>query len=80
MRKHELLGSCKSLGIHDQRCVALDNPALQDNPTVWWDTALIEDIVDTHVRKWEVDAVRCLLSSSLTIAVCFRLCFEGLSH
>ncbi|KAK3369433.1 putative deacetylase LmbE-like domain-containing protein [Lasiosphaeria ovina] len=56
-RRQELLGSCKALGILEKRCVALDNAALQDSPTVWWDTALIESIVDKHVKKWEIDAI-----------------------
>ncbi|KAK3322680.1 putative deacetylase LmbE-like domain-containing protein [Apodospora peruviana] len=56
-RRHELIGSCKSLGIKEQRCVAMDHAALQDNPTVWWDTDLIEAIVDEHVKKWQIDAI-----------------------
>ncbi|KAK3681590.1 putative deacetylase LmbE-like domain-containing protein [Podospora appendiculata] len=56
-RKLELMGSCKALGISDQRCVALDHADLQDNPTVWWDTPLIEGIVDKYVKKWDIDAI-----------------------
>jgi N-acetylglucosaminylphosphatidylinositol deacetylase len=37
----------------------VDHPGLQDNPKVWWDTKLIESIVHEHVKKWEIDAVRC---------------------
>ncbi|KAK0630944.1 putative deacetylase LmbE-like domain-containing protein [Bombardia bombarda] len=56
-RKLELVGSCQSLGISEPRCVAVDHPDLQDNPKVWWDTALIERIVDDYVRKWHIDAI-----------------------
>ncbi|KAK3987464.1 hypothetical protein QBC44DRAFT_331271 [Cladorrhinum sp. PSN332] len=56
-RGQELKGSCKALGIHFQRCVALDHPDLQDDPGVWWDTGLIENFVHEHVMKWEVDAI-----------------------
>ncbi|KAK5652914.1 hypothetical protein OQA88_9393 [Cercophora sp. LCS_1] len=57
MRKQELAGSCKALGIHEHRCIALDHPELQDNPKVWWDTNLVAKIVHEHVLKWQVDAI-----------------------
>ncbi|KAL2258406.1 hypothetical protein VTK26DRAFT_8295 [Humicola hyalothermophila] len=56
-RIQELPGSCAALGIHPQRCIAMDHPDLQDNPKVWWNTTLIESIVDEHVAKWDVDAI-----------------------
>lgn len=56
-RKQELKGSCRALGINPARCEALDHSSLQDNPTVWWDTDLIQSIVKEHVKKWEIDAV-----------------------
>ncbi|KAL1838454.1 hypothetical protein VTJ49DRAFT_2651 [Mycothermus thermophilus] len=56
-RQKELQGSCRALGVHAARCVALDHPELQDNPTVWWNTTLIEDIVREHVEKWKIDAI-----------------------
>jgi len=57
LRKEELRGSCEALGIHASRCIALDHPELQDNPKVWWNTDLIEDIVREYVKKWDVDAI-----------------------
>ncbi|KAK0639928.1 putative deacetylase LmbE-like domain-containing protein [Cercophora newfieldiana] len=57
LRRTELAGSCKALGIDESRCTALDLPELQDNPKVWWDTDLIAKIVHEHVLKWEVDAI-----------------------
>lgn len=57
-RALELQGSCAALGIHPQRCIALDHHDLQDNPRVWWNGELIEGIVDEHVKKWKIDAVR----------------------
>ncbi|KAK3937562.1 hypothetical protein QBC46DRAFT_392503 [Diplogelasinospora grovesii] len=57
LRSKELKGSCQSLGINVERCIALDHPDLQDNPKVWWDTALIESIVHEHVQKWDIDAI-----------------------
>ncbi|KAK4238976.1 hypothetical protein C8A03DRAFT_14601 [Achaetomium macrosporum] len=56
-RRQELQGSCQALGIHSQRCIALDHPELQDNPRVWWNTGLIEGIVREHVKKWKIDAI-----------------------
>ncbi|KAK4221342.1 hypothetical protein QBC38DRAFT_134000 [Podospora fimiseda] len=56
-RSLELKGSCKALGIHFQRCIALDHPDLQDDPKKWWNTGLIENFVHEHVIKWEVDAI-----------------------
>lgn len=64
MRKRELAGSCKALGIHERRCIAMDHPDLQDNPKVWWDTEVIAKIVHEHVVKWDVDAVGFPLSRS----------------
>ncbi|KAK4450948.1 hypothetical protein QBC34DRAFT_60813 [Podospora aff. communis PSN243] len=57
LRRKELAGSCKALGIDESRCTALDHPDLQDNPKVWWNTDLIAKIVHEHVLKWEVDAI-----------------------
>jgi len=56
-RVQELHGSCKALGIHRDRCVALNHPELQDNPKVWWNTDLIESVVREHVSKWKIDAI-----------------------
>ncbi|KAL2167113.1 hypothetical protein VTG60DRAFT_1704 [Thermothelomyces hinnuleus] len=56
-RVQELQGSCRALGIHHERCIALDHPELQDNPRVWWNTELIETLVQEHVNKWEIDAI-----------------------
>jgi N-acetylglucosaminylphosphatidylinositol deacetylase len=56
-RKTELLGSCKALGIDTSRCVALDNPDLQDNPKVWWEEAKIKPILKEYIKKWDIDAV-----------------------
>ncbi|KAK3899522.1 hypothetical protein C8A05DRAFT_46426 [Staphylotrichum tortipilum] len=56
-RVAELQNSCKALGIHPKRCVALNRPELQDNPKVWWDTELIAGIVHEHVRQWDIDAI-----------------------
>ncbi|KAG7291128.1 hypothetical protein NEMBOFW57_001139 [Staphylotrichum longicolle] len=55
-RLQELQGSCKALGIHPKRCIALNHPDLQDNPKVWWNTELIEGIVHEHVQQWKIDA------------------------
>lgn len=57
-RRIELTGSCAALGIDAERCVALDHPRLQDDPKTWWDTELIASVVQEHVRKWDIDAVR----------------------
>ncbi|KAL1910608.1 hypothetical protein Sste5344_003505 [Sporothrix stenoceras] len=57
LRKKELLGSCAALQIDPARCIALDHPELQDNPTVWWDTALVQTIVQEYIDKWNIDAI-----------------------
>jgi hypothetical protein len=62
LRKNELLGSCAALQIDPARCMALDHPELQDNPTVWWDTALVQTIVQQYIDKWNIDAVCPVLS------------------
>ncbi|KAG5928859.1 hypothetical protein E4U42_007837 [Claviceps africana] len=56
-RKKELLGSCEALGIDTDRCVALDNPDLQDNPKVWWDEDKIKPILKKYIKKWSIDAI-----------------------
>jgi len=57
MRKVELKGSCDALGISPDRCVALDQKDLQDNPKVWWsEDAIIADVKE-YVEKWKVDLV-----------------------
>ncbi|KAK4160646.1 putative deacetylase LmbE-like domain-containing protein [Cladorrhinum sp. PSN259] len=56
-RAQELKGSCQALGIHFQRCIALDHPDLQDDPKKWWNTDLIENFVHEHVKRWEADAI-----------------------
>jgi len=56
-RKQELRASCASLGIDGGRCVALDDPSLQDDPKAWWDTDLIQKHVAQHVKKWSIDAI-----------------------
>jgi hypothetical protein len=45
------------LSIDSGRCLALDNPDLQDNPKVWWDEAAITAVVKDYVSKWKVDVV-----------------------
>jgi N-acetylglucosaminylphosphatidylinositol deacetylase len=30
---------------------------LQDNPTVWWDTDLVEKTVEEYVQRWKIDAI-----------------------
>ncbi|CAK7265890.1 hypothetical protein SEPCBS57363_001821 [Sporothrix epigloea] len=56
-RKKELAGSCAALQIDPARCIALDHPELQDNPTIWWDTALVQTIVQDYITKWDIDVI-----------------------
>lgn len=74
LRRTELAGSCRALGIDDKRCVALDHADLQDNPKVWWNTDLIAGIVHDHVQKWEVDAVGCSFSFFLRPHLVWSCC------
>jgi N-acetylglucosaminylphosphatidylinositol deacetylase len=52
-----LQGSCAALSINAERCVALDNPKLQDNNKIWWEKEDIIPLVKEYVEKWKVDAV-----------------------
>ncbi|RLL93555.1 hypothetical protein CFD26_101765 [Aspergillus turcosus] len=56
-RRQEIRDSCSVLGIIPSRCVVLDEAELQDNPRKWWDEDLIEELVASHVRKWNVDLI-----------------------
>ncbi|KAK4123035.1 LmbE-like protein [Parathielavia appendiculata] len=56
-RIRELQASCKALGIHAKRCVALNHPELQDNPKVWWNADLIQAVVHEKVVEWKIDAI-----------------------
>jgi len=64
----ELKGSCASLGIDPRRCVALDIPEIQDNPKVWLDESVIENIVKEYVEKWNADVVSFPTSKSLLVS------------
>jgi hypothetical protein len=58
VRRKELAGSCRLLGVEEGRCVALDRLELQDDPNVWWDESIIQGIVKEYIQKWNIDAVR----------------------
>jgi N-acetylglucosaminylphosphatidylinositol deacetylase len=73
-RKLELKGSCASLGIDPKRCIALDRPDIQDNPKVWWDEKVIEDIVKEYVGKWQADAVSFSLSPRTGPRISIDIC------
>ena len=55
IRATELLGSCLSLRIPQERCMSLDLPNIQDSPTVWWPEQQLIPIIDEHIRKWSID-------------------------
>ncbi|KEY79032.1 glycan biosynthesis protein PigL [Aspergillus fumigatus] len=57
-RQQEIHDSCSVLGIVPDRCVVLDDAALQDNPRKWWNEELIKDLVASHVQKWNADLSR----------------------
>jgi N-acetylglucosaminylphosphatidylinositol deacetylase len=69
-RKKELGDACQVLGIDRQeRCVVLDRKyavpdkvvltrrELQDNPQVWWDTDVVENVIEEYVKRWKIDAI-----------------------
>ncbi|KAF4257254.1 hypothetical protein KXW98_004594 [Aspergillus fumigatus] len=56
-RQQEIHDSCSVLGIVPDRCVVLDDAALQDNPRKWWNEELIKDLVASHVQKWNADLI-----------------------
>lgn len=56
-RRKELQGSCAMYNVPTERCEVLDLPDIQDNPTVWWPTTEIAEIIGERVKKWNVDTV-----------------------
>jgi N-acetylglucosaminylphosphatidylinositol deacetylase len=71
-RKKELGGACNVLGIDRQeRCVVLDKKyhslclswwrltgrELQDNPDLWWDTDVVENVIEEYVKRWKIDSI-----------------------
>ncbi|CAF0829613.1 unnamed protein product [Didymodactylos carnosus] len=50
----ELLGSCAILGIPNKRCVSLDLPTIQDNPSVWWPEQELIPILRQYIEKWSI--------------------------
>ncbi|KAJ8292767.1 Electron transfer flavoprotein subunit beta [Rhodotorula toruloides] len=56
-RGKELKASCRTLGIPEERCVALDDPTLPDDPTVRWSTEAVEAAVRGYIERWSVDTV-----------------------
>ncbi|KAL1970285.1 hypothetical protein VTN77DRAFT_5445 [Rasamsonia byssochlamydoides] len=56
-RKAEAKASCATLGIAPDRCVVLNHPDLQDNPKKWWDEDVVKDVLQKHVRMWNIDLI-----------------------
>lgn len=57
VRKKELLGSCKQLGIREDRCDVMDISDIQDDPNKWWPVAKIAKVVSEHIERWMIDSV-----------------------
>lgn len=51
-------GACGVLGIAEDRCQALNQSELQDNPKEWWNETAIITAVKEYIEKWKIDAVR----------------------
>jgi hypothetical protein len=64
LRLGELKRSCAVLHIPNSYCEALDHANLQDNPKVWWDTDLIQKLVDERVKQWSIDVVGAALTNN----------------
>lgn len=62
-RRSEVLQSCATLGIAEERCVVLNRAELQDNPKKWWDEDIVEEVLKTHLKKWNIDLVGTALST-----------------
>ena len=75
-RQNEVKQSCATLGIAEERCVALNNPDLQDNPKKWWNEDIVEDVLKTHLKKWNID----LVSTELSPFLAFTPDFLPFSH
>lgn len=56
-RQKELQESCKRLGIQEKRCVVLQRDEIQDDPKKWWPENVVSEIVESYVRRWNVDAI-----------------------
>ena len=54
-RKAELKEACDRIGAIE--CMVLDRQDIRDNPTLWWDGAVVTPIVTSWVSKWKADAV-----------------------
>ncbi|WAQ83896.1 hypothetical protein PtA15_4A345 [Puccinia triticina] len=56
-RKKELMGSCKQLGIREDRCDVLDVSQIQDDPTTWWPVDRVRGLVNEHIDRWMIDSI-----------------------
>lgn len=57
VRGKELLGSCAQFNVPEERCVHLDEPDIQDNPTVWWPTDRIASLIGKYADQWGIDTI-----------------------
>ncbi|EFP86203.2 uncharacterized protein PGTG_12159 [Puccinia graminis f. sp. tritici CRL 75-36-700-3] len=57
LRRKELLGSCKQLGIREDRCDVLDISQIQDDPIIWWPVDRIGKLVNEHIERWMIDSI-----------------------
>ena len=78
-RQNEVKQSCATLGIAEERCVALNNPDLQDNPKKWWNEDVVEDVLKTHLKKWNIDLVSAEFSLFLAFFIFFLFCLIFIS-
>ncbi|OCL09954.1 N-acetylglucosaminyl-phosphatidylinositol de-N-acetylase, a glycan bosynthesis protein [Glonium stellatum] len=56
-RQKELQESCRRLGIKENRCAVLQRHDIQDDPKKWWPENSVSEIVESYVRRWNVDAI-----------------------
>jgi len=54
-RKMELKNACDRIGAKE--CIVLDRQDIRDNPTLWWDGAIVTPLVNSWSTKFKADAV-----------------------
>lgn len=35
----------------------LTSRELQDNPELWWDTDVVENVIEEYVKRWKIDSI-----------------------
>lgn len=69
-RKTELQTACERIGAKE--CIVLDRQDIRDNPSLWWDGAIVTPLVNSWSTKFKADAVSNITFHSVTTLTIFR--------